>query len=69
MFQINFSSNAPIYEQLYTEVVRLAAAGAIKPGDKLGKINAKSPKWYLEHMTKNVFWSDEEERMAFFTHF
>ena len=35
----------------------------IKPGDKLGKINAKSPKWYLEHMTKNVFWSDEEERM------
>lgn len=35
MFQINFSSNAPIYEQLYTEVVRLAAAGAIKPGDKL----------------------------------
>ena len=35
MFQINFSSNAPIYEQLYTEVIRLAAAGAIKPGDKL----------------------------------
>ena len=25
MFQINFSSNTPIYEQLYTEVIRLAA--------------------------------------------
>lgn len=35
MFQINFSSNTPIYEQLYTEVIRLAAAGALKPGDKL----------------------------------
>ena len=35
----------------------------IHPGDRLGKINAKSPKWYLEHMSKNIFWSDEEERM------
>ena len=35
----------------------------IKPGDKLGKINAKSPKWYLEHMTKNILGSDTPERM------
>ena len=35
----------------------------IHVGDKLGKINAKSPKWYLEHLTKNILWSDVQERM------
>ena len=35
MFQIDFSAREPIYEQLFTDVIRLAAAGALKPGDKL----------------------------------
>ncbi len=35
----------------------------IHVGDKLGKVNAKSPKWYLEHLTKNILWSDVQERM------
>ena len=35
MFQIDFAAREPIYEQLYTSVIRLAAAGVLKPGDKL----------------------------------
>lgn len=35
MFQIDFASRIPIYEQLYYNVIKLASAGAIKPGDKL----------------------------------
>ncbi len=35
MFQIDFASRTPIYEQLYYNVIKLASAGAIKPGDKL----------------------------------
>lgn len=35
MFQIDFSSRTPIYEQLYCNVIKLASAGVIKPGDKL----------------------------------
>lgn len=35
MFQIDFSSRMPIYEQLYYNVIKLASAGVIKPGDKL----------------------------------
>ena len=35
MFQIDFSSRSPIYEQLYYNVIKLASAGVIKPGDKL----------------------------------
>ncbi len=35
MFQIDFSARIPIYEQLYYNVIKLASAGVIKPGDKL----------------------------------
>lgn len=35
MFQIDFAAREPIYEQLYNNVIKLAAAGVIKPGDKL----------------------------------
>ncbi len=35
MFQIDFASRVPIYEQLFNNVVKLAGAGVIKPGDKL----------------------------------
>ena len=35
MFQIDFSSRTPIYEQLYYNVIKLVSAGVIKPGDKL----------------------------------
>lgn len=35
MFQIDFAAREPIYEQLFMSVVRLAAAGVLKPGDKL----------------------------------
>lgn len=35
MFQIDFASRIPIYEQLVTNIIRLASAGVIKSGDKL----------------------------------
>ena len=35
MFQIDFSAREPIYEQLMTSVIKLAAAGVLQPGDKL----------------------------------
>lgn len=35
MFQVDFSARTPIYEQLYYNVIKLASAGVIKPGDKL----------------------------------
>lgn len=35
MFQIDFTAREPIYAQLYNSVIRLAASGALKPGDKL----------------------------------
>ena len=35
MFQIDFAAREPIYEQLVTNVIRMAAAGVLKPGDKL----------------------------------
>lgn len=35
MFQIDFASRVPIYEQLCTNIIKLASAGVIKSGDKL----------------------------------
>ncbi len=35
MYSLDLTSRAPIYEQLYNNVVRLISAGALKPGDKL----------------------------------
>lgn len=35
MFQIDFSSRVPIYEQLYSNVIKLASAGVLRAGDRL----------------------------------
>ncbi len=35
MFSIDLSARAPIYEQLYNNVVRMISLGVMKPGDKL----------------------------------
>lgn len=35
MFTIDLTSRAPIYEQLYNNVVRLISLGALKPNDKI----------------------------------
>lgn len=35
MYSLDLTSRAPIYEQLYNNVVRLISAGALKPSDKL----------------------------------
>lgn len=35
MFQIDFASRVPIYEQICTSIIKLASAGVFKSGDKL----------------------------------
>ena len=35
MFQIDFASRVPIYEQLCMNIIKLASAGVFKSGDKL----------------------------------
>lgn len=38
MFQVDFASRIPIYEQLCTNIIKLASAGVIKSGDKLPSV-------------------------------
>ncbi|MDO4831391.1 MAG: GntR family transcriptional regulator [Clostridia bacterium] len=40
MFQIDFTSRIPIYEQLCSNVIRLASAGVLKPGDRIPAVRA-----------------------------
>lgn len=35
MFQVDFASRVPIYEQLCNNIIKLASAGVLKPDDKL----------------------------------
>lgn len=35
MIQIDLTSRVPIYEQIYTNIIRLVSAGVLKPGDKI----------------------------------
>lgn len=35
MFQIDFASRVPIYEQICSNIIKLASVGVFKPGDKL----------------------------------
>ncbi|MDY4711602.1 MAG: GntR family transcriptional regulator [Ruminococcus bromii] len=35
MFQIDFASRIPIYEQICTNIIKLASAGVLKPGDRI----------------------------------
>lgn len=35
MFQLDFASRIPIYEQICNTVVKLASVGVLKPGDRL----------------------------------
>ena len=35
MLQIDLTSRVPIYEQIYTNIIRLASAGVLKPVDKI----------------------------------
>ena len=34
MFQLDFASRVPIYEQIFENVVKLASVGVFSPGDK-----------------------------------
>ena len=38
MFQLDFTSRVPIYEQLYTNIIQLASADVLKAGDRLPSV-------------------------------
>lgn len=38
MFQLDFASRVPIYEQLYTNIIQLASADVLKAGDRLPSV-------------------------------
>ena len=40
MFQIDFASRVPIYEQLKTSVIQLALSGVLKPDNQLPPVRA-----------------------------
>jgi GntR family transcriptional regulator len=40
MFTLNYQSRRPIYEQLYQDVLRMAAVGALQPNEKLPTVRA-----------------------------
>lgn len=40
MFQIDFASRVPIYEQLCANIIRLASAGILKPGERLPAVRS-----------------------------
>lgn len=40
MIQIDLTSRVPIYEQICTNIIRLASAGVLKPGDKLSPVRS-----------------------------
>jgi GntR family transcriptional regulator len=44
MFELNFQSRLPIYEQLYRSVARMAALGVLEKGDPLPSVRALAQK-------------------------
>lgn len=44
MFELNFQSRLPIYEQLYRSVARMAALGVLVKGDPLPSVRALAQK-------------------------
>lgn len=40
MFQLDYASKTPIYEQIYINIVQLTAAGVFKEGDKLPTVRS-----------------------------
>lgn len=38
MFQLDFASRVPIYEQLYFNIIQLASANVLKAGDRLPSV-------------------------------
>lgn len=67
MFQIDFASRVPIYEQLYNSVIKLAGAGVIKPGDKLPPVRIVASQLGINPNTAAKAYRELEQKGYIYT--
>ncbi len=62
MFQIDCASRVPIYEQICTNVIKLASAGVIKPNDKIPPVRVLATQLGINPNTVAKAYRDLETR-------
>ena len=62
MFQVDPVSRVPIYEQLINNVIRLTAAGVLKPGDRLPPVRTLASEAGVNPNTVAKAYRDLEAR-------
>lgn len=67
MFQIDFASRIPIYEQICNSVIRLSSAGVLKPGDKLPPVRALAAEMGINPNTVAKSYRDLESNGYIYT--
>lgn len=67
MFQIDFASRIPIYEQICNSVIRLSSAGVLKPGDKLPPVRTLAAEMGINPNTVAKSYRDLESSGYIYT--
>ena len=62
MFQIDYSSRVPIYEQICNSVIKLASAGVLKPHDKIPPVRVLADQLGINPNTVAKSYRDLEMR-------
>lgn len=67
MFQIDFASRVPIYEQLCANIIKLASAGVIKPHDKIPPVRVLASQIGINPNTVAKAYKDLEQMGFIYT--
>ncbi len=67
MFQIDFTSKVPIYEQLCANIIKLASAGVIKPHDKIPPVRILASQIGINPNTVAKAYKDLEQMGFIYT--
>lgn len=67
MFQIDFTSKVPIYEQLCANIIKLASAGVIKPHDKIPPVRILASQIGINPNTVAKAYKDLEQMGYIYT--
>lgn len=67
MFQIDFTSRIPIYEQLCANIIKLASAGVIKPHDKIPPVRTLASQIGVNPNTVAKAYKDLEQMGYIYT--
>lgn len=67
MFQIDFASRIPIYEQLCANIIKLASAGVIKPHDKIPPVRILASQLGINPNTVAKAYKDLEQMGYIYT--